>query len=412
MADGATAMQHSLRKKLFFLGNDREVNRLVLRIGGIFMAVLASILAAAHFGIFRVASRDVLFIMGLLCGVEALFYLLLKLNAPITFVKYYGLLAMEFCLMVMSSNAYFGIYITYILVPAISCLYFDKKLTRNITVLCYFAMLCALWVRAPGAIKLAYPCYTQQRWFIAFGLGYTMEYVALSAVLIAVSNRTRRYMEELHLRSEKISDIRTKIIYRFADLVESRDDNTGKHVKRTSRYVVMIANRLRQGGPYASLLNDTAVVNLELAAPLHDIGKIVIPDAILHKPGKLTPEEFSIIQTHTTEGEKIIASSMSGIESEEFLSVARDIALSHHEKWDGTGYPNGLSGTNISLPARIMAVADVFDALVSDRCYKQPVSIEDAFEIMQQARGSHFDPYLVDVFIASEAEIRSIMAEQ
>ena len=105
-------------------------------------------------------------------------------------------------------------------------------------------------------------------------------------------------------------------------------------------------------------------------------------------------------------------SSTTKLEEPEFLSVARDIALSHHEKWDGTGYPNGLSGTNISLPARIMAVADVFDALVSDRCYKQPVSIEDAFEIMQQARGSHFDPYLVDVFIASEAEIRSIMAEQ
>lgn len=399
-------------ERYFFLDNDHQVNRLVFKIGGIFMAVLFGILAAAYYDVFKLEPLDVIFIIALLFIVELVFLILLKANAPVGFVKYYGLLAMEFCVAVMISNAYFGIYITYVLVPVISCLYFDRRLTRNITFICYACMLGALWLRAPGAIQLAFPGYTRMGWFIAFGLGYTLEYVALSAVLISVSKRSRQYMKELYHRNEKISDIQNKIINRFADLVESRDDNTGKHVKRTSKYVVMLANKLRQGGPYAKQLSEKDVLNIALAAPLHDIGKIVVSDSILLKPGKLTPEEFEAIKMHTTEGQKIIDSTMDGIEREDFLSIARDIALSHHEKWDGSGYPNGLSGESISLPARIMTISDVFDALVNDRCYKKAVSVEEAFEILRQGKGSHFDPYLVDLFIASEDEIRQTMEEQ
>lgn len=405
-------MKHSLQQKLFFLDNDHEVNVQVFKIGWIFLLVLFGILVAAYFDLFKVSVHDVLFIIALLILIEVIFFILLKRKAPVEVTKYYGLLAMEFCITVMCANAYFGIYVSYVLVPAISCLYFDRKLTMKMTLFCYLCMLAGLWLRAPGAIELAFPGYTRLSWFIAFGLGYTLEYAALSAVLISVSKRSRKYMEELFQRKEAIDDIRGKIIFRFADLVESRDENTGKHVKRTSKYVVMIANRLRQGGKYENLLDEGDVVNIELAAPLHDIGKIKVSDLILLKKGRLTPEEFEAVKKHTTEGEKIIASSMVGIEREEFLTIARDIALSHHERWDGSGYPNGLAGENISLPARIMAVADVFDALVSERCYKKAVSIEEAFEVLRQSRGSHFDPYLVDVFIECEDEIRQIMNEQ
>ena len=404
-------MKHSLREKLFFLDSDHEVNRLVFRIGWIFMAVLLGLLAASWLDVFKVEPEDVLFVMGLLLLVQLFFFALLRSNVPAAVVKYYGLLVNELCLVMMISNAYFGIYISYILVPAISCLYFDRRLTRNMTLVCYAGMLVGLWLRAPMAIQLAFPGYTRLSWFIAFGLGYTLEYAALSAVLIAVSRRARRYMEELYQRKEKIDDIQNKVIFRLADLVESRDDDTGKHVKRTSRYVLLIANRLRQGGPYAALLDDNDVSMLELAAPLHDIGKIKISDSILLKPGRLTPEEYEAIQRHTVEGQHIIDAIMEGIEGEEFLSMARDIALSHHEKWDGSGYPNGLRGTEISLPARIMAVADVFDALVSERCYKQAVSVEEAFAVLRQDSGKHFDPYLVEVFLSAGEEIRRIMGE-
>lgn len=252
-------MAHSLNEKLFFLDNDHEVNRLVFKIGGVFMAVLVGLLAAAYFDIFKVEAADVLKVMGLLLFVEIIFYLMLIGKAPVAAVKYYGLLAMEFCLIAMSANAYFGIYITYILVPAISCLYFDRKLTLNIIIIGYIGMLIGLWLRAPGSVALAYQDYTRERWFIAFGLGYTMEYAALSAVLYAASDRARRYLEELYSSNEKISDIQNKIIFRFADLVESRDDNTGKHIKRTSKYVVMLANRLRRGGPIQSSSAETTL---------------------------------------------------------------------------------------------------------------------------------------------------------
>lgn len=405
-------MLQGLSEKLFFLDNDREVNRQVFKIGGIFVAVLVGILAAAYFDLFKIEPTAVLTIMGLLCLTEAVFFVLLKANTPVVVVKYYGLLAMEFCVVMMISNAYFGIYISYVLVPVISCLYFDRKFTRRITIIGYIGMMIGLWFRATGAIALAYPGYTRISWYIAFGLGYTLEYAALSAVIISVAKRSRRYMEKLYHRNERISDIQNKIIYRFADLVESRDDDTGKHVKRTSRYVVEIAKQLQANGPYSALISKEDIVNLELAAPLHDIGKIVIPDAILLKPGKLTPDEFEIIKTHSTEDAKIVASALEDIEREDFVTMAKQIALSHHEKWDGTGYPNGLSGTDIPLPGRIMAVADVFDALVSDRCYKAAISMEDAIGILAEGKGKHFDPTVVDAFVSVKDEILSIQEER
>lgn len=404
-------MSQSMSEKLFFLDNDHEVNWLVFKIVGIFGVVLLCMLPASYFDVFKVPPLDVVFIIGLLLLVEIVFYILLKCNVPVKVVKHYGLFILELCLVVMISNAYFGIYISYILPPAVSCLYFDRRLTYICVAVCYFGMLIGLWFRAPGAIELAFPGYTRVSWFIAFGLGYTLEYAALSAVLIAIARRARHYMEELHRRKEKIDEIQNKIIYRFADLVESRDETTGKHIKRTGKYVLLLCEKIRQKGPYMHQLTDDDVVNVKLAAPLHDIGKIVVPDAILLKPGKLTSDEFDVIKSHTLEGSKIVDTSMAGIEEEKFLAVARDIALSHHEKWDGSGYPNGLAGTEISLFARIMAVADVFDALVTERCYKNAVSVEEAFAILKEGRGVHFDPYLVDVFVASSDEIHKIIEE-
>lgn len=213
----------------------------------------------------------------------------------------------------------------------------------------------------------------------------------------------------LREHSEKMLRIQNNTIIGMANLIESRDGDTGEHVKRTSRYVNMLASAAKDNGYCADVLTDGYVELLSKAAPMHDIGKISVPDSILQKPGKLTPEEYESIKSHAAEGGRIIREVMSGIEEKDYIDIAADVASCHHEKWDGTGYPKGLAGEEIPLCARIMAIADVFDALISKRCYKAPMSLDEAFGIIGESAGSHFDPTLTDIFLGLRGDIESYL---
>lgn len=173
----------------------------------------------------------------------------------------------------------------------------------------------------------------------------------------------------------------------------------------------LIGQKLQQAGIGADTIDDDYVKKLYDSAPLHDIGKVKIPDAILNKPGRLTQEEFTLMKAHTTEGANILRSSLSDLEDDSWLSMAVNMAQYHHERWDGTGYPSGLSGEKIPLCARIMAVSDVFDALVSARSYKKAFSFEEAMQILQEGAGTQFDARIIAVFVASAEDVRAIMAK-
>lgn len=214
--------------------------------------------------------------------------------------------------------------------------------------------------------------------------------------------------DEIKEQNKKIIYIQEQTIYGMANLIESRDSDTGEHVKRTSLYAELLGKAAKEAGYHKEIITDGYIEILKKAAPMHDIGKIVVSDSILKKPGKLTEEEFKKIQNHTIAGEKIIREVLSGIESEDYVKIAADIAVSHHERWDGNGYPYKLKGEEIPLEARIMAIADVFDALVSPRCYKDPFSTDEAFEIISLSRGTHFDPVLTDLFISKKDEVVKI----
>lgn len=214
--------------------------------------------------------------------------------------------------------------------------------------------------------------------------------------------------DEIKEQNKKIIYIQEQTIYGMANLIESRDSDTGEHVKRTSLYVELLGKAAKEAGYHKEIITDGYIELLKKAAPMHDIGKIAVSDSILKKPGKLTEEEFKKIQNHTIAGEKIIREVLSGIESEDYVKIAADIAVSHHERWDGNGYPYKLKGEEIPLEARIMAIADVFDALVSPRCYKDPFSTDEAFEIISLSRGTHFDPVLTDLFISKKDEVIKI----
>lgn len=202
--------------------------------------------------------------------------------------------------------------------------------------------------------------------------------------------------------NEKVNEIekmQNQIIISFANIIEARDGSTGKHVKRTSEYVEALLKELRRSGEFPDILDDRYVHDVMMSAPLHDIGKITIPDAILTKAGRLTQSEFETIKRHTINGKELIEQSMSDIENEQFLKVAKSVALYHHECWDGSGYPYGISGDEIPLAARIMTIADYFDALVAKRSYKAALPTSLVFDNIREQRGKKFDPVVADAFL-------------
>jgi putative two-component system response regulator len=218
--------------------------------------------------------------------------------------------------------------------------------------------------------------------------------------------------QEVQRRTREVIAIQDVTIQAMASLAETRDNETGNHIRRTQHYVRLLAELLRDHPRFNPFLNDDSIRQLFRSAPLHDIGKIGIPDHILLKPGRFTPEEFEIMKTHTTLGRDAIqrAEDQLGL-SVDFLRMAKEIAYSHQEKWDGSGYPQGLVGEEIPMSARLMAVADVYDALISRRVYKAGMPHEQAVEIIRQGRASHFDPDVCDAFLAN-AEQFHVIAER
>lgn len=242
-------------------------------------------------------------------------------------------------------------------------------------------------------------------------------------------NKATRYAEELknyqttleervEAQTKKIKEqalerirMQESVIEGMAAIIESRDNSTGEHVRNTKRYVSMMADYILENNIYPEEVDEKFTVYIRNAAPLHDVGKILISDVILNKPGRFTPEEFEIMKTHAFLGGDIVEKILAGNAEPELLQMARDIVCCHHEKWDGSGYPRGLRGSEIPLSARIMAVADVFDALVCKRVYKEAMAEEHAFSILREDAGKHFDPVLVDVFFAIREDVHQYLQE-
>ncbi|MER2600800.1 MAG: two-component system response regulator [Candidatus Competibacter phosphatis] len=220
------------------------------------------------------------------------------------------------------------------------------------------------------------------------------------------------YLEaEVWRRSREVMAIQEVTIMAMASLAETRDNATGNHIRRTQHYVRVLAQHLRHHPRFAAALNDETIELLFKSAPLHDIGKVGIPDRILLKPGRLTPDEFEIMKTHAALGRDAIAAAERYLDTpDSFLRFAREIAYSHQEKWDGSGYPEGLWGEQIPLSARLMAVADVYDALISRRIYKPALPHEQAVAMIREGRDQHFDPDIVDAFLECAEQFRTIAA--
>ena len=217
------------------------------------------------------------------------------------------------------------------------------------------------------------------------------------------------YIEFENPSIKKLTLYNDNMVESFANLVENRDSNTGGHIKRTRAYVNLILHKMRHDKKYKDIMNKDYLVNVSNAAPLHDIGKIATPDYILQKPGKLTDEEFAIMKKHASCGGKIIQDTFKNLDDADFQKIAYEVARFHHEKYNGKGYPQGLSGEQIPLHARIMAVADVFDAVSQKRCYRDAMPLDQCFSIIEKGSGTDFDPQIAKIFLDSKDEVVKLM---
>ncbi|HEV7123229.1 MAG TPA: CHASE2 domain-containing protein [Rhodanobacter sp.] len=255
------------------------------------------------------------------------------------------------------------------------------------------AMVAVAFVRGGLFLPMSVP-------LLVLGTLLLISFVARFAINQRRAQRWRRQLE----------NARQVTIESMAAVAETRDPDTGAHIKRTQHYVRAVARHLQRSGHHPQILTREYIDLLFLSAPLHDIGKVGVPDHILLKPGPLTDEELTIMRQHAEFGRKIILSTAEHIEGDNFLLIAAEIAATHHEKWDGSGYPAGLREHDIPLSGRIMAVADIYDALISRRCYKHPFPHERARALMRGLRATTFDPVVLDAFLEVEAEIMQIAA--
>ena len=224
-------------------------------------------------------------------------------------------------------------------------------------------------------------------------------------------------MEQIDIKKYKeLQELQYAFYKALIGMIECKDLNTAEHIRRTSSYVTIIADELARNGHFSDLLTEEYIKKLSYAAQLHDIGKIFTPPTILNKPGKLTDEEFNTMKKHTLDGSKLISKILENLsknsETIKILQIAQEIALYHHEKWNGLGYPYGISENEIPISARIMAVSDVFDALSSKRVYKEAFPIEKSVRIIEEESGNHFDPLVVKAFLESFEDIEFIYKQK
>lgn len=410
----------------FFEDNTFKINKLVTKIL-ILMNFLAPVfLILSYFKIFNIKTDFIIFseLLIFLFSVIALVLVYgfssakFKENHPDTFeiiqnaAKYFGLIGASCILDFLGTNSHIGIYIAYGIIVFLSCLYYDVKLTMFLSVMNYIGMILSQYGKSLnrfnegitfGASPLS-DC-------IAFSAGFTIEFIFVCMIAYNVAKKNKKTLSSAIDRNLKLEQTQLEFM-KFVPLVLKKHEVvTGFHVEHTVTYVRMLCYKLKELGYYKDELTQKNIELFSAAANLHDIGKIYIPDHILMKPGKFTEQEYEMMKRHPDIGCEIIQA-MPKIYNEDFTKVAAQMALCHHERYDGTGYPNKIKGEEIPLCARIMAVADVTDALLSYRPYKPAFSIEKTIKIIEEGKGTQFEPIIADAMIQLKDEVMEYAKER
>ena len=389
--------------------NEKQANRIVAKVMRITFAVFTLIYLLDVVGIFIVdiGIMTMAYIGG---GILLLLPTLLVniLKQEKRYIKYVNVICAILFVVLVTITLTYHVVVIYVYPIAIASLYFSKKLNILATALTVVGV-------SLGQILAFYldivtdDNFTELYRMIVYGvIPRALILIAVAAIFTMLCGRTTSLLGNLLGAQDELYLYHDEMIMGFATLVENKDGSTGGHIKRTTAYVRLLAEELKKRGFYQELLTEEYVENLCKAAPMHDIGKISVPDVILQKPGKLTTEEFERMKQHTVSGGRIIQETFGHLTNKEYTQMAYEVARFHHEKWNGKGYPEGLKRKEIPLCARIMAIADVFDAVSEKRCYRDALPMEKCFEIIQEGSGQDFEPILVEVFLDIRDKVKQV----
>lgn len=382
------------------LDNEKQANKTVAKVMGSTFLIFSLIYLLNVLDIFVI--RDV--IMNTAYIGSSIFLLLpavitnvLRLDK--VYVKYINVVSAAFFVTLLSITLTYHVVVIYVYPIAIASLYFSKRLNVFATALTVAGV-------SIGQILAFYMDTLQDDNFtvlydtIVWGvIPRAMVLIAVAVIFTMLCSRTVALLKNLKDTADELSNYHKEMVMGFATLVENKDGSTGGHIKRTTLYVKLLAEELQSRGYYEDILTKEYMSNLCMAAPMHDVGKISVPDVILQKPGRLTDEEFATIKLHTSNGGRIIQETFGHLGNEQYTQMAYEVAKYHHEKWSGKGYPEGLKEEEIPLCARIMAIADVFDAVSEKRCYRDAMPLEQCFAIIENGKGTDFDPLLTEIFL-------------
>ncbi len=380
--------------------NESEANRIVARVMLVTILTFTVVFILNVIGVFVINQTAMTFAFISTTVIMLIPQVFNRVFKPDTWwLKYlYTIISVVFILIVVSTLTYHVVLI-YAYPIAIAGVYFSKRVTYMSIVLTLIAtvvgQILGFWLECRPDDNFE----TWNELFIYSIIPKFLLLLSFSFLLAYITERTSDLLNDDMESYEQLSAYNQNMIYSFATLVESRDSSTGGHIKRTSKYAQLLAEELQRDSVYKEMIDDDFVNCITTVAPLHDIGKIAIPDSILKKKSDLTESEFKIMKSHAQRGGEIIKKSFSKIADEQFKKMAYEVAVFHHEKWNGKGYPMGRKNVEIPLSARIMSIADVFDALSEERCYRDAMPLDECFDRIKEARGSDFDPVLVDAFL-------------
>ena len=391
----------SSRLESYFLENEKKVNRLISKILPLFCIVGPIIFLCNKLGVFSVDEKGLIIFSISIIILTIFVFILTRLFPQKFFLKYVFFIFFEIFIFYLSIIPGVDFNLGYLVIPLLAALYYSFRFNFFVTALSFIVMAVSLRFRS-GNLE----------WFSVKFFSMTIEFLIWCLVDFAFIWVAKGFLIDNYKRSKQVHNIQLNLISGFANLVEAKDSTTGHHIKRMSAYVKLICEELKKLDRFKSYLTPENISRIVAAAPLHDLGKIAIPDAVLCKKTTLTPEEFNLVKQHPLMGDHLIRDNMSSIEDTEYIKIARDVALHHHEWWNGNGYPDGLSGRNIPLCARIISTADVLDALLSKRPYKEGYDIDKAYEIITPLAGVQFDPDIISVLPKIKDEVAQIASDE
>lgn len=394
----------------FFEENEQSTNRLLAKAIWLCVGIFLLLGSACIFGLLPdINTATVLIISFTGIVVFLMFIPLLSVWRNSRVLKYVLIGTINLMVLSVACIPNMRVYLTFLLPPLLSFFYADEKFTLFASITSGISYVLSIGSRCLFEADDTFTLWTRKQYFLAFGIGGLVELAAYGFILYILTRTTAQMLKRTYLKRKRFKEIHHFILDGFANIVESKDKNTAEHISRASRYVEIICGQLKKKGLYPEQVNDVTIPVMIRAAPFHDLGKVSVPDDILNKPGRLNAAEWNVIQHHPADGALFIQHNFNVLDDELFTRTASEMALCHHERIDGTGYPFKLVSDEIPVSARIMATADIFDALVSKRAYKKPYTVDEAYSVLKELSGTSLDPVMVDCMIEARDEVERTM---